>query len=138
MKNFIFVLLAMLAFSVSGNAQTRTSAPNEQKIHLEFGRKSLNCAGFGICIFRIELEVSDVIAIVQAFFNNGRLQVNLPAAFYDANKSKMVNNVITIEEDFLIPATETSKMGRSTGYTIKRGKYPLVLNPDTNTYSCTF
>lgn len=139
MKNFIFGLLAVLLFSMSGFAQTKTSAPKEERIYIKFGRVSKDCGGIGICEFTFQVEVEDIINIITAFFDrNGNLQIKIPAHVYETNKSKFANNSLSIEEDYVVPLAETSKMGRSSSFTIKTGKYPLVFNSSTNTYNCTF
>lgn len=136
MKTIFFSIVATLFLIAPMEAQ-KSSEFGTQKIHLRFGRVSMNCGGFGICLFDIDLEIEDVINIVQAFGKNGKVNVAFSAETFNLNKSKFPNNNFLVEEDFVVSPAAARALGFSK-YVVKKGSYPVVLDPKTNTYNCTF
>jgi hypothetical protein len=146
MKKILCALMAIVALSTSGNAQTKsttsttsTSTTEEQKIRIEFGRKSKGCAGFGICSLTIEFDTADIIAILNAFKNkDGKLTLRMSPEYYQHNISHFSNGFWSLEEDFPLPLSSAETLRLGSAYTLKRGKYPITFDAGTNTYNCTF
>src|SRR6478672_455225 len=137
MKKFLFGLIAIVFLSAPMVAQTTTEKP--PLIELEFGRKSMNCGGFGICVLRINVTVEDVVTLVTAIANPaGLINLKMSPTFYKDHSKSFQNGYLVIDEDFRIDLETTRKIGVADGYTIKKGKYQVVFDKSTNTYNCTF
>lgn len=137
MKKFLFGLVAVLLLSAPMAAQTRTEKP--PLIELQFGRVSKGCGGFGICVFKINATVEDVVTLVTAFINPaGVLGFKMSPTFYKDHVKSFPNGYLQIDEDYKIDLETTRKLGVADGYTIKQGKYQVVFDKSTNTYNCTF
>lgn len=135
MKKLFFSLLAVVLLSTPMLAQNS----NPPLIQLEFGRRSMDCGGFGICIFRINATVEDIINIVAVFVSpKNLLTLKMSPTFYKNNAKSFPNGNLLIEEDFRIDSETARAIGVADGYTIKRGQYKVVFDKSTNTYNCTF
>lgn len=133
MKKLLFGFLAsLLLLSADVFAQ---DAPF---IQLEFGRKSKNCAGIGICVLKINASLKNVVELINAVSSNGRIKTSFTPAFYEKNKHHFQDNHIVLEEDYVIDRKTTQAIGVADNYTIKTGKYPVVFDKATNTYNCAF
>ncbi|HLA56459.1 MAG TPA: hypothetical protein VK623_10185 [Flavobacterium sp.] len=139
MKKVLFGLIATMMFSTVSFGQSKTTtASKEQSIHLEFGRKSRNCGGFGICVFTIDITWAELAAILAGKTADNHIKLTLSDKFYTENKSRFVDGDLVMEEDFALDAGTSRSLGFSDVYTIKKGKYQVVLDSKTNTYNCTF
>ena len=142
MKKLVFGLMAFMLLSSSVFAQSVPPKDKPPLIELQFGRKSLDCAGFGICVFRVNLFAEDVAQVASAvlmFFRpDGHVKIQMGSDFYKRNAKSFQNGYLVLEEDFEIDRETMRAVGVSDPYTIKRGKYQVVFDKSTNTYNCTF
>jgi len=139
MKKILFGLIATVFFGLNGYAQKTNSDSQNQtsKIHIEFGRKSKDCGGFGICKFTIDLEIEDVLAIINAFrTNDNGVNLNLTKDFYNKNEKHLKNGFLILEEDFVIEKSTSLKLGFKDSKTLKKGRYAVKFDPKSNTYNC--
>lgn len=149
MKKLLFAVFFALTGILDMSAQV--PAPDtSQLVQLEFGRRSKECGGFGICVFRVHIneETAPVlIKLVAAFLrtetpstpsNKGALAVTFPAEFVKANSTFFTNSQIRIDEDLVLDKATTRALGAPDNFTIKKGIYKVTLNTKTNTYNCTF
>ncbi len=151
MKKLIF-LFALCAFycadvnaqQIIGNPPAIPSNPvigqpeeGRKFIYIRFGRKSLQCDEFGLCVFEVNASVQDVITLITAIFKRTGLEVSFPAKFVAENKQYFKDNKFIMGEDFTLSA-ETARALGAKAYTIKKGVYPVVFDKSTNTYNCTF
>lgn len=120
----------------------QTNPPKPPLIELEWGRKSLNCTGFGICKFRVNLFAEDVVqvatAVLMFFRPDGQVKIQMGADYYKKNARVFQNGYLVMDEEFVIDRETMKAVGVSEPYTIKRGKYQVVFDKSTNTYNCTF
>ncbi|RZJ36007.1 MAG: hypothetical protein EOO51_02925 [Flavobacterium sp.] len=138
MKKFIFGLIATVLLSGVGIAQTRTTTSPSQKIHIEFGRKSKNCEGFGICVCTIDITIEELIALFHARkTSDGRLQIMMSPESYNANKARFSGNYLQVDEDFVVDSNTSRALGFGSDYRIKTGKYTIVFDSSSNTFNCT-
>jgi len=137
MKKYLFGLVAVFFLSAPMVAQISSEKP--PLIELEFGRKSKECGGFGICVLRINATAEDVVSVVTAFINPmGLFGLKMTPTFYKNHIKSFPNGYFQIDEDYRIDLATTRKLGLPDGYTIKQGKYQVVFDKSTNTYNCTF
>jgi hypothetical protein len=139
MKKVLFGLIATIMLSTVSFGQSKTAtASKQQGIHMEFGRKSKNCAGIGICVFTIDITWAELGAMLAGRTADNHIKLTLTNKYYAENKSRFVDDNLVMEEDFALDAATSRSLGFSDVYTIKKGKYQIVLDPKTNTYNCTF
>jgi hypothetical protein len=142
MKKLFFILFAVMFSSNFAFSQQRVPAPSQdlsQKIHIEIGRKTKDCGGFGICKFTIDITVEEFLAIVNARkTSEGKLKILMSSDFVKRNAQKLEGNIFGIEEEFVIDAATSKALGFSSSYIIPIGKYPIVYNASSRTYECTF
>lgn len=139
MKKFMFGLIATVILSAPIFAQT--TPPKEENppvIELEFGRKSKDCGGFGICKFKIHLTPEVISTLIAAFAKNGKIQARMSPAFYKNNAKSFPDGYLVVEEDYRIDLETTRAIGVADNYTIRTGRYQVVFDKSTNTYNCTF
>jgi hypothetical protein len=135
MRKFLFGLLAIVLWGAPSIAQNT----NPPLIQLEFGRKSQNCGGFGICVFRVNATVEDVINLVTVFMSpKSLLMMKMSPTFYKNHIGAFPNGNLVVEEDFVLDPETARAIGATAGYTIKTGQYKVVFDKSTNTYNCTF
>ena len=106
-------------------------------IHIQFGRKSKDCGGFGICVFTIDITIDDIIDLIQVIFKNKSLEISLNEKIYNKNKSKFIDNQIVLEEDFIVDLTTSKALGYSKNIILKAGKYTLNYDQKTKKYNCS-
>lgn len=133
MKKLLFGLVVTLLM-----LSAESSSAQELSVHFEFGRKSQNCGGFGICILRLELKLDLSIPAPLIGLRQGNVQIKFRPEFYLANKSKFQNGYLVLEEDFVMEQEITKALGLADGHRLKTGKYLVVFDKTTNTYNCTF
>jgi hypothetical protein len=139
MKKILFGVIATVFFGLSANAQKTSSDSQNQtsRIHIEFGRVSKDCGGFGICKFTIDLEIEDVLAIISAFrTGDGGVNLNLTKDFYNKNEKHLKTGFLILEEDFVIEKNTSLKLGFKDSKTLKKGRYPVKFDTKSNTYNC--
>ena len=137
MKKLLFGLIATVLFSATGNAQKGGSENTASKIHIEFGRVSKNCGGFGICVFTIDITIDELINIINAFRtkDNG-IKLNFTKEFYKLNESMLKSGYLTLEEDFTIDEKTSLELGFTESKTLKSGRYSVKFDSSSNTYNC--
>ena len=106
-------------------------------IKFEFGRKSCNCCGFGICDFVIGIDPNfdnystqrDGEAIGQITFNGKTLIMSfLKESMTSYTTDKYFGSgFFVIAEDIVLPFELCEKLGLNS-FTIKHGKYKIVEN----------
>lgn len=132
--------MATVMFSSSMFAQD--TPPTIERPHwvveLVFGRKSMNCAGIGICRFAIHLTIADLTQLIGAVAHMGKIQIIMPPEFYKENTRNFPGGYLAIEEDYVIDLKTTRALGVADNYTIKKGKYRVIFDKANNTYNCTF
>lgn len=140
MKKLILGLIATVMFAGTSYAQkTEVKTEGRPLIEFEFGRKSKNCGGFGICILRINISPELGAEIIQALLlPGGVLKVAMPPKFYKDHASAFQNGYLVVEEDYVIDRETTKAIGLKDNYTIKTGKYKVEFDKNSNTYNCTF
>lgn len=134
----LFGLIATVMLSVSGNANELKNSIKQNSetslfenlrikisIHIEWGRKSRNCAGFGICStdISVETELNEITAINEG---NGLFKIEFNDTQLSSIK-KHFNSIdkITISEDYILPDEVCNKLELKTGYVIKKGEYSI-------------
>lgn len=137
MKKLVFGLIATVMFSATSIAQ-ETPPKDPPLIEFEFGRKSKNCAGIGVCKFKINLTAENAVMLITALARNGKIQARMSPTFYKDNAYGFQNGYLVLEEDYKIDLETTRALGVADNYTIKTGKYLVVFDKSTNTYNCTF
>jgi len=138
MKKLLLALIVVLTFTNGSFAQKATTGKTPL-IEIEFGRKSKDCGGFGICVFRVNIGIEEAVALVNAFANvKGLMDLKMSPQFYKDNIKSFPNGYFLIDEDFTIDLETSRAIGFSKEYTIKKGKYKVALDKSTNTYNCTF
>lgn len=142
MKKMLFGLIAVIAFGLNANAENSEKESSKKeitdsnkteeddllkiKIHIEWGRKSKGCEGFGICSTDIDIDaqLSDA-----AFFGranaNGNLVLEVTKIGMESINKRFSSNTIILEEDFILSDDVCKSLGLKTGYTIKQGKYTV-------------
>ncbi len=138
MKKLLFGLIATVMFGFVGSAQVKSDTKSqESKIHIEFGRKSKDCGGFGICVFTIDLTIEDLINIIGVLktSDNG-VKVNFTKEFYLQNEAMLKSGYLTLEEDFTIDEKTSLGLGFRESKILKAGRYPLKFDSSSNTYNC--
>ena len=138
MKKLVFGLIATVMLSATSFAQETTPKENPPLIEFEFGRKSKNCGGIGVCKFKINLTVENAVTLITALARNGKIQAVMSPTFYKNNAKAFPNGYLVLEEDYKIDLETTRRLGVADNYTIKTGKYLVVFDKSTNTYNCTF
>lgn len=125
-------------FSFVGNAQNKSDSQNQvSKIHIEFGRKSKDCGGFGICKFTIDITFDELLDIIKAFrtSDNG-INLNFTKEFYEKNSRILQSGFLVLEEDFIIDQTTSSELGFRERKTLKAGNYKVKFDANSNSYNC--
>lgn len=143
MKKVLFGFVVLLGLSVSAKEVVSTEkltekltvvAPTSEgddllkiSIHIDWGRKSRGCAGFGICSTDIVLEgqVSDFLGMLT---KDGRLNVEITPKGLESIVKTFGGKTIIIEENFTLSNEFCKELGLREGYTIKAGKYSVAPN----------
>lgn len=149
MKQIITVIVVaffmLTSFSVKTNTTNEDSLNSELNMHpnnggdatqksvvitveIEFGRKSLDCQGFGVCRGR----VSGGKGIFTASNREGSFVLGMQEKGLAKIQKRFKNNVIILEEDFVLPIEITKKLKLKEGYTLKTGKYKLKTGKNKN------
>jgi len=107
-------------------------------IKLEFGRRSQNCTGFGICIFEINgtfyMNDNSTLGTNEAIGNCSIRENKLEISFENMNaetiKQYFQESHFIMEEDFNLPKEVCEKLNIKT-YLIKKGSYPIIRSGKT-------
>lgn len=89
-------------------------------ISIDWGRRSRDCRGFGICGITITIDI-----VFRASSSDGRLVLNFDEKTKKEVMSNFNENSIILEEDFMLPRELTSSLNLKDGYTLKAGKYSI-------------
>jgi hypothetical protein len=144
MKNLFLAFVAFFSINTTF-AQGTTEPPKSDPpvIEFQFGRKSRDCAGIGVCVFRVNLTASQIIKFVTAFavpggnVLTGLLRVQFAPEFYNANRNHFSNGFLVLEEDLTLDKETTRATGLPDNYKLRKGKYRVTFDGKTNTYNCT-
>ena len=111
------------------NIEDATNPRVRVSIDVDFGRRSRDCRGFGVCSVTITIEFS----FFQATTNErGNLVLEANQRGLEQVRSHFGSNTITVEEDYVLPADTAKQLGLASGYTIRAGRYTLADNGSGN------
>lgn len=141
MKKLLFGLIATVMLSLNANASNTVKFVNNNSekeitnapkipitIHIEFGRKSKGCTGFGICSMDITVDLE-----FSALANEtGGLDVNFSDKGLARIKEVFGSSTVVIEENFTLSDELCKNLELRSGYTIKAGKYAVQKGADGN------
>lgn len=145
MKKIIFLLLAVTGsftlFAKTSNVPTASigdaysiSNPKPKvTVSFEIGRKSRDCAGFGVCKVEVSVEFNRTIQNdreTNAYFttdDNGKLVIEVDkATMLQATKDNYFSgSEFVVEEDYILSADVANALGVRPGTTIPAGRYNL-------------
>lgn len=92
-------------------------------IRIEIGKKSEDCARFGIC--HTSVEGSWRASSMQVDENANVLLVNINKELTQGKEAYFVGQSVNFEEAYMLPADVLQALGRKSGITIKPGSYLL-------------
>ncbi len=129
MKNYYKLLVpVLLLFMISGPMLETLSAQNKPgldlKVHVEWGRKSKGCHGFGICIFIESIELTGVL-FARLLPDEDVLLLNVPMEMVRKSPEQFDQEAFIMEEDFMISDEVSKSLGAQRSLVIPRGKYPI-------------
>ncbi|MCF6307266.1 MAG: hypothetical protein L3J09_04850 [Flavobacteriaceae bacterium] len=101
-------------------------------VSIVFGRKSRNCAGFGVCKITGSISIT-----IKAHNNNGKFSLILTKEGLEEINNRFKGNKIILEEDYVLPESITKKIGLKKGYVLKTGTYSISSKKKDGTYSVT-
>jgi hypothetical protein len=141
MKKLVFGLIATVMFGFVGSATCiELNIPSVQKIskldclkvsiHINWGRVSKGCSGFGICGVTIDIEDKAFSGSTQ----NGSFVLEMNDLGLKSVQSSFGSNTIIIEEDFVLSNEVCKSLGLKQGYKVKTGKY-LIKTVSKGLYS---
>lgn len=148
MKKLVFAFLFLGTFFAASAQSSGSNPPTQPKpgeqngsyVHIDLGRKSKDCTGFGVCKFDLSLTTGDIVAIIGGIFTghfgNIQIQVILNRQVYENNIKKFPRGAFVLEEDFVLSEETTRALKLPPGSRLKAGNYKLVLDRNTNTYNC--
>ncbi|REJ85331.1 MAG: hypothetical protein DWQ44_01365 [Bacteroidetes bacterium] len=125
MKNKIVSILALFACFFLVLPEKISAEPGSKfTIHVvgEFGRKSRDCKGFGICYIEITYEYSFSFRLRN---DNGNLIMDVPEEMIKEHEELFSGEVFLMEEDLKLPEEIVEKLELEAEAFIRRGKYPL-------------
>lgn len=148
MKKLVFGLIATVMFGLNADAKTNlpldnstantiTDVSDQTKvddgkikltISIDWGRKSRDCRGFGICavVVDIDFEIDPIEILFKGTSNDeGRLVLELTSKGLENIKKTFGSDTIVIEEDFRLSDQDCKNLELKAGYTIKAGKYQV-------------
>ncbi len=145
MKKLLFGFVAVIAFGLNVNAKevlsTEKVSIKEEvvssksdsddllkiKVIIDFGRKSKDCTGFGICSITLESDIPlDQISFRGEANTNGNLQLEVTKLGMESITKTFGSKTIILEEDFTVSSEVCKQMGLKEGYTVKSGKYNVI------------
>lgn len=143
MKKVLFGFVVLLGLSMSAKEVVSTEKLTKKEIvvdhksegddllkisiHIDWGRKSRGCVGFGICTTDIVFEgqASEFLGMLT---KDGRLNVEITPKGLESIVKTFGGKTIIIEENFTLSNEFCKELGLREGYTIKAGKYSVVTN----------
>ncbi len=96
------------------------------ELEIDWGRRSKNCRGFGICTISLIIEFRSFVGVNQ----DGSFTLLLNDNGLNEVTTYFGDNKIILEEDYVLPEDLTKKMGLKDGYSIKKGTYLISRNPN--------
>jgi urease alpha subunit len=93
-------------------------------IHFQIGRKSLDCAKFGICDGGI--DVSWKYSTMQINDETKTLQIAFTKEVISGKEEYFRGNTVSFEESFILPADVQKALGSRNTITIGVGTYNLI------------
>ncbi|CAM3673142.1 hypothetical protein FSS13T_26400 [Flavobacterium saliperosum S13] len=145
MKKLLFGFVAVIAFglNVSAKEVVSTEKLSEKeavvssksdsedllkiKITIDFGRKSKDCTGFGVCSIVLEGDIPlDQISFRGEANSNGNLQLEVTKLGLESIIKTFGSKTIILEEDFTVSSEVCKQIGLKEGYTVKAGKYTVT------------
>jgi hypothetical protein len=137
MKKLLFGLIATVMLGLNVNATEvitkNTTNQNEADlarakviISIDWGRKSRDCSGFGICSITITVELEPTEISFRGTSNDkGNLSLELSDTGLKNLRSTFGSNTIILEEDYTLTDEACKALELRPGYTIKAGKYTV-------------
>ncbi len=145
LKNIVSVIVLALVMLSTINVNARTTLnylnkaniDNCQKniseydknikisITLTFGRASRGCKGFGICKATISIEVKNQSEFL-ATNKNDKFTLIITEKGLNRVKEYFGDEMIILEEDFVLPDEITKELELKPGYTLKKGNYRVT------------
>ncbi|HET8884767.1 MAG TPA: hypothetical protein VFM70_00290 [Salinimicrobium sp.] len=109
----------------------------EITITVDWGRKSKDCEGFGICGIVIDIDIP--MDTFFSFKKDGRRSLEL---FFQKEKHKEIvkyfgGERIILEEGYTLDLKTSQKLGFEKAYTIEKGEYPIVYDAKQGFYKIT-
>ncbi len=142
MKKLLFALLLCVSCFSESLAQASSGGTESSLIYIDWGRKSKECKGFGICDIKIKVTTADTFGLVSMILTGGiyipNVEIVFDRQYYDSHKAQFVNGYLVIEEDYVLSSEVTRALKAPGNLKIKAGKYKVNFNASTNKYSCTF
>ncbi len=120
------MILLLFAGSIPETAQAKKTEQKiiEISIHIQIGRVSKDCQGFGICEFSIDINAAQII-IVRVLPKDDLLQLEFPLEFSKKYYEQFENDVFVMDEDFKISEEISKELGSASSLLIPEGKYQI-------------
>ena len=139
---FVFVIAVAMVVSSTSNAMNvlnvdemfGTCVTNVEEsnapvvvvtISMEIGRKSRDCAGFGICKTTVDVDI-DLNTISVQDDGNGNLLFVFPERFYQTYASTQFSNMKFVLEEKYVVDTDVVKALGAGSITLAAGTYTVV------------
>lgn len=125
----------VLTGSLDSNNYLNSDTRKKIKIKVNFGRKSKNCRGFGICSLTAELEF-DFLSLIFTYGKPDRedLELYITEEGLKNMGNMIVDNNLIIEENYVIDMEQSKKLGFSKEYTITNGTYAIKFDKETGNF----
>ncbi len=121
--SFLLLLFVASPLVETAKAQSPESLILSFSVHIEFGRKSRGCLGFGIC--RFVFRDFDVDASARLQPKNNSLQILFPMDFVKNNPNQFENEIFIQEEDLQLSKEISTTLGSDRPLLIPKGEYSL-------------
>ena len=129
-KSKLFLILALIMLLVGGPViESAMAQPQESLVvtincRIEWGRKSKDCRGFGICAIIMDIDISEAI---EARYNPDRnlLQLRIPAELARKYADQFESGTLIMEEDFIFTDELSKELGATHQLRIREGEYPI-------------
>ncbi|TAH42794.1 MAG: hypothetical protein EYC69_04285 [Bacteroidetes bacterium] len=121
--SFLILFFVASPLIETAKAQSPETLSLSFSVHIEFGRRSRDCRGLGICWF--VFKDFDVNATARLQPNKNQLQILFPMEFVKTNPAQFENDVFIQEEDFQLPKETSFTLGSDRPLLIPKGEYSL-------------
>lgn len=130
MKNNFRILLSILVLLLIVGPMVEDLKAQDRKIyldfnvHIEFGRKSKGCTGFGLCIFITDISVGGDIS-ARYLPKKNLLHIEFPTALVKQHPDQFENDLFTMEEDLIVSDETSRDLGSDVSLIIPKGTYEI-------------